>query len=183
MNHSFFVSFGWQRKLVGLEHLHTQVLMVNPGTLKQPVIGREKPRRLRLFGKCQMQRIERRKSQSGECAGALSGLWVSGNAKHRCVQPQENRQPAVFARIPFVFRVMRGRAHELDSASLGCVQDGGHSFGLAPNSLQRRVIECSLEAADVEVHNVTHLTIVSLQHAESPRRDGSTGCLTDFGKA
>ena len=110
-----------------------------------------------------MQRIERSESKSRERAGAFGGFTTDRRTDRCRLQPEKSRQPPVFTRITFVLEIMRGGTHEMDPAALGGIQQGSHGFGLAPHSFLRRVIERSLEAADVEVHNLAHPAIVPFQ--------------------
>src|SRR5439155_10059467 len=144
--------------------LRSEAAAVSSRTVQQPVVRRQEPFRLGLLGKCKMQRIERREAKTRERAGAVSGCRTGRYTEGRRLQPQKGGQLPVFTRIPLVLEIVRGRAHELDLATRCRIQDRGYGFGLAPHSFQRRVIERPFEATDVEVHDLTHLTIVPFQH-------------------
>src|SRR5206468_1314985 len=99
-----------------------------------------------------MQCVKRRKTGSRENARTVGCLLTRRHAEGCGVQPQLSRQATVFARIAFVFDVMCGRSHESQPAFLCSAQDCSHSLSFSPHSLCRAVIEGTLKATDVQIH-------------------------------
>ncbi len=65
-NGSFFFSFFAERELIWFEHLNAEKRLLLPGAFEQTIIGCGEPVRLRLLGKRQVERIERRESERSD---------------------------------------------------------------------------------------------------------------------
>src|SRR5213594_1861953 len=145
---SFVLSVTGNRNLAGPEHVDTKALPVRVGALQQAVVRSREPSRVRVFGKCQMQGVERAESESDQFARAIRRRVTGRYSKCRRPQPEARCQSPVLTRIPFIFQVMRGRAHEADAAALCGIENGCDCFSLASHPLLGGVVERSLEAGD-----------------------------------
>ena len=106
-----------------------------------------------------MQCIERRESESSECAGPISGWMARCNGDGSGFEPQPSGK-SIFTRILLVLEIVSRRAYEMECPGLSHVQDCRHRLRFPSDSLDRCVIEWPLEAAEVEVDHLAHSVIV-----------------------
>jgi hypothetical protein len=162
MSHSSLVSFDYCRNTVRAADVNAEAVPTCCCALQQAVGGRHKPFRFRMLRKRKMKRIERSESKGCEFPGTF-GYFRTGRRPDGCrLQPEGSCQTPVFTWVPFILEIMSGRMHQLNGAALGCIQERSHGFGFAPHSFLGRVIEWPLEAADIEVCNLTHPAILPL---------------------
>lgn len=107
-----------------------------------------------------MQCVERAESESGERASPIGGRMARCDRDGSGFQPQPSGQSPVFTRNPLVLEIVSGRAYEMECPGLRHVEDCRYRLRLSSDSLDRCVIEWTLEAAEVEAGNLAHVVIV-----------------------
>src|SRR6266576_3806540 len=107
-----------------------------------------------------MQCVERAESKSCEHASPIAGCMARCDGDGSGFQPQPGGESPVLTRIPFVLEIMSGRANEIDYPGLSHIENCRHRHRLSSDSLDRCVIEWTLEAAEVEVGDLAHIVIV-----------------------
>ena len=107
-----------------------------------------------------MQRVEWSEAETDQLAGPRGGLRGRPRGLGCCGQPEARRQPSIFAGIAFVLDVVRRRSDEPNRSGLRRIQNRSDRLRLPASSLDRRIVEWALEAADIEVDGLAHVTIV-----------------------
>ena len=80
----------------------------------------------------------------------------------QCVERAESEsgEPAVFMRVPLILEIVSGRVYEKECPGVSHFEDCRYRLRLSPDSLDRCVIEWTLEAVDVEAGGLAHIVIV-----------------------
>ncbi len=142
--------------LIGPEHFQSQTVVLCRRPFEQPIVGGDKPSCRRLFGKREVQRIERPESDRGEFPCTSGCCSARADRRRRGVEPQSCGEPTVFTRVALVFEIMGRLSYEREPTSLDRFENGRHRFRFFPHSVPSGVIERSLETANVEIHSLTH---------------------------
>gem|GEM_PF-4953059 len=130
------------------------------GQLEQSVIGGHKPSCRRSFRKRKMEGIERTESERSQRTSAVGDCATCCYRHRGGFKPQPRCKPPVLTRIAIVLEVVSRRVHQFQGASLGQLQNRGHTLGFPTDSVRCGVVEGTLETADVEVCDHRHIIIV-----------------------
>jgi len=107
-----------------------------------------------------MQCVEWSKSESSDRPSTIRGALACPDGNDSGLQPEASGESPVFARILLVLKIVSRRAHEMKSPRLGHVKDCCDRLGFPSDSLDRCVVEWTLEATEIEVEDVAHAIIV-----------------------
>jgi len=104
-----------------------------------------------------MKCVEGAESESGKRASPIGRGLAGCNGDSEGFQPQACGKSPVFTRIPLVLEIVSGRPYQIEGPDLSHIKDRCHRLRFSSDPLDCRVVEWTLETADVEVGNLAHI--------------------------